>query len=160
MKSITVEDQGVVEISDEQHQNLFVLAVFMEQGGATQYGVEFRMSVFTADGSGVEEERCNTAGCAAGHATWIVPKFYGESYPTYITRTFGGEWGEADAIYDWVFSDDWYGVDDTLEGVAFRIRYMLKHGVPDLAGDKDIVPEDTISEPYDVYIDLKNNWGY
>ena len=70
---------------------------------------------------------CGTVACAVGHGPEAgVQKRDCESWNQYSDRVFAPQfesWG-------WCFSDHWSVADNTPQGAAARIRYMLEHGVP------------------------------
>jgi hypothetical protein len=71
---------------------------------------------------------CGTVACAIGHgpAAGITP-LPGENWDLYTDRVF-----ELEAYqWSWCFSSSWHQVDNTPQGAAKRIRYMLDHGVPE-----------------------------
>jgi hypothetical protein len=93
-----------------------------------------------------DEERlsheCNTVGCAIGHCTAldspvnlpIIPKEAWSQDPHSINFT---AWSEKffDIPTDgdrwaWCFSCNWSIVDNTPEGAALRIEWLLKNGLP------------------------------
>lgn len=78
---------------------------------------------------------CGTAACACGHATYLVePKHSDEGFRQYATRVFGVEnrhfSGPNRGSFDWCFSGDWDARDNTPQGAADRIEWMLENGVP------------------------------
>jgi len=78
--------------------------------------------------------KCNSAGCAVGHCTVLDPN------PDGIPRFGDGEinfvkWSEIftslnDYQWNWCFSWDWRLRDNTPEGAALRIEWLLKKGLP------------------------------
>lgn len=72
---------------------------------------------------------CGTVACAAGHApsAGIVPSSPGMSWEGYIDEYFE----LSDDEYYWCFGCEWSDVDNTHQGAAKRIRWMLANGVPD-----------------------------
>lgn len=68
---------------------------------------------------------CGSVGCAVGHGPYagILP-LAGELWHQYSDRAFG-----ADTV-EWCFSSTWRRYDNTPEGAAHRILYLLKHGKP------------------------------
>ena len=74
---------------------------------------------------------CGAVGCALGHAPEVggvfTPKSQ-EKWGDYCERVFGinlnsNEW-------DWMFAGIWDAVDNTPQGAAQRIRWLVKHGLP------------------------------
>jgi hypothetical protein len=69
---------------------------------------------------------CGTAACALGHgpAAGIPAELepgYGIDWDQYAEENFT----EDGNVHDWLFSSFWDGVDDTHQGAAARIRYIL-----------------------------------
>lgn len=72
---------------------------------------------------------CNSVGCALGWSPDIVtPALKGESYYGYGLRVFG--MSQFNAEWHWCFHASWERADNTPEGAAKRILYMLDNGVP------------------------------
>lgn len=75
---------------------------------------------------------CNTAACAVGYATHIrgLEAYEDEdTWNAYMFRIFGIR--ESSAPYDWRFHADWRYDDNTAKGASKRIKYFLKHGIPE-----------------------------
>lgn len=73
---------------------------------------------------------CGTAGCAIGHAPLIKGLEAGNEYwSEYTSRVFGVDEFK-DARWRWAFHPDWSAVDNTPQGAALRILYMLDFDVP------------------------------
>jgi hypothetical protein len=76
---------------------------------------------------------CDSVGCVLGHCTVLDPsplprKGFGSSIDFHawsdgFTGLIGNEWG-------WCFSGGWIGTDNTPEGAALRIEWLLKNGLP------------------------------
>lgn len=72
---------------------------------------------------------CGTVHCAAGFGVAIgFPKLTDESWAFYVRKVFGIIVGSSG--YDWCFNSRWAHVDNTPQGAAKRIYWMLKHGIP------------------------------
>jgi hypothetical protein len=120
------------EIDDFRRGNLLKLAEYLEHLPPER---EFDMSTF-ADRydlipftlSVAHRLECGTIGCAVGHGpcAGIDPE-PGEEWTCYSDRVFvehgSDEW-------DWLFDMEWADVDNTPQGAAARIRYLLEHGLP------------------------------
>lgn len=69
---------------------------------------------------------CGAVGCAVGHGPYVAPdmiKKENENWNEYCTRIFditsdSDEW-------NWCFGSDWSEFDNTPEGAAKRIKYIL-----------------------------------
>lgn len=74
---------------------------------------------------------CGTAACACGHATYLVaPKRKGEDFESYSERLFGLNPELTNRGWDWCFSCQWTEVDNTAQGAADRIDWLLDKGLP------------------------------
>lgn len=78
-----------------------------------------------------EATECGTVGCAAGHGPYAgIIKYSSESWNDYVERVFGvGSWDTE--YWAWLFSAGWVYTDNTPEGAAKRILYLIRHGLPD-----------------------------
>ena len=80
---------------------------------------------------------CETVACALGHAPYVhglgtVDDDHNNSilnWEKYSKRVFGLDYTDEEWL--WCFSCSWESYDNTPKGAAKRIRYMLKHGVPE-----------------------------
>lgn len=110
-------------------ENLEKLAAYLATG-ATR--MQFDMSVYcVSDDDDVLpiKHNCGTIGCAAGHGPSAGLKGKrGEDWGEYCERVFGISQNE-DA-WKWCFDCRWELADNTPEGAAARIRWMLEKGVP------------------------------
>lgn len=86
---------------------------------------------------------CGTVACAAGHgpvAGILDPG--AQDWNDYVERNFleTDEFNslEFSPVYRWCFSCGWTHIDNTPEGAAKRIRYMLDKGIPSGFGDPDV----------------------
>ena len=104
-------------------KNLRILADYLE---SKKLKAAFSMETYSADGESYKPN-CGAVGCAIGHGPYAgIPKRVSESWDAYDTRVFGLQ-GEA---LRWCFSSRWAEIDNTPEGAAKRIRYLLEHGAP------------------------------
>lgn len=109
-------------ISQYGENNLRKLAVYLL---SNKLVCGFDMRYFCSQG----ETDCDTAACAAGHGPYAgMYKNMVESWTGYVERVFNMH-GESDA-YLWCFASGWVDTDNTPQGAAKRILYMLEHGVP------------------------------
>jgi hypothetical protein len=84
---------------------------------------------------------CGTIACAVGHGpgAGIMPTLADETWPNYAERVFGAFSDPAEDIlvHAWCFDGIWSEHDNTPEGAAKRIIYMLDHGgVPSVGNEK------------------------
>lgn len=86
----------------------------------------------------VNEHKCGAVGCAIGHgpAAGIAP-LKGEEWVAYAIRAFGvqgdARHGARGPLWEFLFSSDWSGADNSASGAGKRILYALDHGVPSVA---------------------------
>ena len=77
---------------------------------------------------------CGTMGCAIGHGPESgIPKFPGETWAEYCVRAFGVTRGHS---WDWCFDGEWRYHDNTPQGAAVRILYLVEHGAPPADWDR------------------------
>lgn len=117
-------------MNDEQRRNLEKLAAYLERYAAeTGHSVRFEMGQFCDVNHYYDSIQCGTIGCAVGHGPEAgVEKWMDEWWYEYVERAFTG--GDDD-VYCWLFDDGWKYNDNTPLGAAKRIRWYLRHGVPD-----------------------------
>lgn len=123
-----------IGITKTQEANLRKGAAYLLSG---DIAMRFNMAVYCTKPDLKDDEflkpaqhTCGTVGCAAGHfpAAGIKP-FNAEFWNEYITRTTGFnpfcyEW-------EWCFGPDWRDVDNTPEGAAKRILWLLDKDLPE-----------------------------
>lgn len=76
---------------------------------------------------------CGTVGCAAGHGPYAgIPKLPTEDWQDYTRRVFieSRSSNENNKAWDFCFSGSWARYDNTPEGAANRIKYLIVNGVP------------------------------
>lgn len=126
-----------VELTAEQIANLRTLAYWHLSGAVYASPMGFDMGGFCGPPNSVDEiapqksaSACGTIGCLVGHGPMagIKPRV-GENWFDYSERCFipdslrGDEWL-------WCFAPEWESVDNTPEGGAKRILWMLNFGLP------------------------------
>lgn len=124
-----------MKIKAQHERNLRYLAAFL--AALPDDYDSFHMNYFCArpaDHDGVapfqakkEIERCGTVACAVGHLPLLGyrPSVH-EDYTDLSMRLTGLEYGEYDVdVWEWCFSGDWSGIDNTPLGAAKRIIFML-----------------------------------
>lgn len=76
---------------------------------------------------------CDSVGCVLGHCTVLetgeLPRYLNRSidfiaWEESFTGTTQEEW-------EWCFSDNWSETDNTPEGAALRIEWLIKNGLPE-----------------------------
>ena len=103
--------------------NLEILADYLE---SENLKAGFSMEKYSEAGAEYKPV-CGSVGCAIGHGPHAgIPKNASESWDAYETRVFGLELD----VWRWCFSSRWTQIDDTPQGAAKRIRYLLEHGAP------------------------------
>ena len=124
-----------VELTDTQRANLARLADYLETVPQSAFDME----------SFEEETDCGTVACAVGHGPAAgFPKPVLEAWTSYSSREFAPD----SPAWDWCFFGRWSETDNTPQGAAARIRYMLEHGVPEnyeeqMCGDEPLSYEVT-----------------
>lgn len=123
-------------------ENLLKLAKFLDELPEDYKHFDMGEWVAAETGSLVPSEMktgdikgCGYAACAIGHAPQalgLTPEetWKHDSWDDFIYHYFDIDFGEE----QWMFGVDWQDVDNTPKGVAKRIRYFLKHGVPESFG--------------------------
>lgn len=123
-------------------ENLTKLAVYLE-GLPSDYD-HFGMASFVESNHGFEKlqnyalnnggvHTCGTAACAAGHgpaAGILVPKKYVTAYSVNWVLYSREKFDLDSAEWEWLFDGGWTDYDDTHQGAAARIRYLLEHKKP------------------------------
>lgn len=75
---------------------------------------------------------CGTAACAVGHGPSLgIQLLLRESWSEYAGRAFGADINGWPDAFDWMFSAGWYWRYPTARDAADRIRYALRHGIPE-----------------------------
>ncbi|MDH7796400.1 MULTISPECIES: hypothetical protein [unclassified Beijerinckia] len=112
-------------------ENLKKLADYLATGTTA---CRFDMGSFCRDEYGDDlaplVHECGTVACAAGHgpAAGIEPIKKDESWTTYVRRHFGLSLFSDEGM--WLFSGSWERSDNTPEGAARRIYWLLDEGLP------------------------------
>lgn len=105
--------------------------------------------------------QCNTAGCGLGWAPFVVPPkpehFTGDGsqddpicvlYEKYLDGEFG--FSRFSKTFDFLFGSDWADLDNTRQGVAFRIHdFITDQTFFNLSKDENL---------YDFYADYKQKY--
>lgn len=128
-------------------ENLLKLATYLLSG---KLEADFDMGSFT-DGSDWRFNRrldCGTVGCAIGHGPYAgLPKQDDEGWIAYSNRVFGfisepylygpNTYHTQGNYWHWCFSSLWDDIDNTPEGAAKRILYLLHNShlqvMPDIS---------------------------
>jgi hypothetical protein len=92
----------------------------------------FDMKLYRGDFSKPSDTHyCGTVGCALGYFPMFVPAKKGEIWDDYTDRVTGMGWDGQKNAWMWCFSTYWAGIDNTPQGAARRILYVLNNGLPD-----------------------------
>ena len=97
---------------------------------------QFNMKTYRS--GSLESKECDSIGCVIGHCI-ILDSRPIDDFPKLIDNYIGySKWSEKftklsrySPEWSWCFSSDWEGVDNTPEGAAKRIRYLVNHGLPE-----------------------------
>jgi hypothetical protein len=103
-------------------QELFSMRYYRSENGST------------CDREGQKNTECNSVGCVIGHSLTLAPNLVTRDKARVIRfaewsqkftgiRAFGNEW-------DWLFSCTWSKADNSPEGAALRIEWLLNFGCP------------------------------
>lgn len=118
-----------ISLAPEFEQALRRLCGYLLGG---QLQAAFDMSLFNDEQDLEPEERtrCGSVGCAIGHGPEAgLEKHLGEDWLEYSERVFGLTPGEP--AWHWCFDCEWSQSDNTPQGAAKRILWLLEHGLPD-----------------------------
>lgn len=103
--------------------NLRILADYLE---SEELKAAFSMETYSEAGAEYKPV-CGSVGCAIGHGPYAgIPKAAEEAWAEYTERVFDLDMNEL----RWCFSGLWAKYDNTPQGAAKRIRYLLEHGAP------------------------------
>lgn len=121
---------NVIGLSHEHEGNLRKLAAYLLAG---ELKAEFNMRDFTDPEKRnlqlLEATECGSVGCAVGHGPFAgIPKTKQETWTQYSLRVFGLL---DDNYWEWCFSDGWALNDNTAQGAAKRILFLLEKGLPE-----------------------------
>lgn len=123
----------VIPLSEHANrENLLKLANFLLEFSENPLpNVTFNMNKFSSFSGYGEETVCGTIGCAAGFGPYAgIPKNSNEDWYDYTTRVFLSSDSGWNA-WDWCFNADWARKDNTPQGAAKRILWMLNNnGIP------------------------------
>jgi hypothetical protein len=105
---------------------------------------KFDMSVFR-DGNDAFSSECKTVGCAVGHCTILDDRplpitLNGEiNYLNWSMEFTGLDTGPGcgNPEWQWCFSPYWVITDNTPEGAARRIEWLLANGLPDNSSEQE-----------------------
>lgn len=126
---------NVIGLSAYHEENLRKLAAYLLSGNLK---AEFDMSIYSSnDKPGEHETDCGSVGCAKGHGPHAgIPKLENERWSQYALRAFGLD--IKTSLWDWVFHMRWAEVDQSPEGAAKRIIYLLEYGLPHNSHDQRV----------------------
>lgn len=124
------------DITPQQRANLQRLAAYLSTG---QTAMRFDMKAYCRSRNDYDVrpekvDECGTAGCAAGHGPAAgIPVFEDETWFQYSRRCFIDAKTNTpeDTAWLWCFAGTWTKTDNTPQGAAARINWMLTHGVPE-----------------------------
>lgn len=105
----------------------------------------------------IEEVTCGTVCCALGKSVVVFPEQTAKFSQRHTFRVLRDQWyylgehlyGEIEfEHWEWLFSNQWYKVDNTPLGVAIRIRFFIKYGVPTWFRWEDLGGEQSLTKKY------------
>lgn len=137
-------------VSAQTRAELVKLSTYLREVDSRPSNLKFDMETFYSP----TPHECGSSACAIGHYAIMIgwqPMYGGIAPPEgQVVETCSiGEsnvlgWqvfsrqvlglsnrGSTEEDWDWLFSGEWGGVDNTALGAAARIDYYLEHGVPD-----------------------------
>jgi hypothetical protein len=98
---------------------------------------KFDMDIWRGTDKNKPQHECKSIGCVIGHCTILDPNIkkavkkysLGLSFDYYdwATDFFTLEYDQ----WEWCFSYVWKNSDNTPEGAALRIEWLINHGLPD-----------------------------
>lgn len=127
----------MLNLSAEHIGNLRKMAAYLRSG---KLKADFDMTDVAEDYCLLDS--CGSVGCVIGHGTFVLgARFHWESWSVYQERVFGVPCFSS--ANDWLFSASWKRSDNTPEGAAARIDWLLANGVPtdfmeQMYGDKPL----------------------
>lgn len=135
--------QDGLRITPEQRANLEKLATHLEALPADyshfDMGSYFKKPTdqWGSDPKDAAAHTCGSVACAIGHGPFAgIPIARDEySWTNYAERVFG--FSDANnGAGEYLFSNEWEHVDNTVAGAAARIRFVLENGCPDYWRDE------------------------
>jgi len=122
---------NVIGLSDKHEANLRKLAAYLLVAGNLK--AKFTMGTFSdMKEPDTEATDCGAVGCAVGHGPYAgIEKLPGEDWSFYSDRVFGLDDIEFEAEWEWCFCSRWSERDDTPQGAAKRILWLLDKGLPE-----------------------------
>ena len=137
-----------MNLSAEHIANLRKHAAYLRGGNLP---VAFDMTWFSEENSDGHRENfalpngtCGSVGCVVGHATIsISPANENEEWWEYSFRVFGIHHVKNSHEWQWLFGPEWSDTDNSPEGAADRIEWLLDKELPgdwedQMFGDKPL----------------------
>lgn len=93
---------------------------------------KFDMGTYRQDGTITHE--CNSVGCAVGHCSVLdTSEHFHSIVKGYFTWNLWATdfFGLTDNEWTWCFTGCWDRTDNTPEGAALRMEWLINHGLPD-----------------------------
>lgn len=127
-----------LDITDEQRTNLEKLSEHLLQPGIKD---TFDMTTYVkGGGTPCNHDHAGVAD-AIGHGPRAgIEPLFGEEWMQYVERCFTGidpDW----CMFNFLFGQEWAEFDNTPEGAAARIYYVLDNGCPWLGSEFLFLPE-------------------
>lgn len=116
-------------LSEKHRANLLKLAEYLEK-----LPVDYRnfdMMLYSSRARfAAPQTSCGSVGCAIGHGPDAnIPALKNEDWTKYSSRAFIPS--TQYSMWRWCFSPEWAFVDNTPQGAAKRIRWLLAKGLPE-----------------------------
>jgi len=100
---------------------------------------KFDMFDYRIDAESKKEHLCNSVGCVIGHCTALdneidLPRLSDglidfDTWSEFFTGLYIGN-EEGFGMWYWCFASTWSKTDNTPEGAALRIEWLIKKGLP------------------------------
>lgn len=150
-------DYGIHTVGGQDRKaNLIKLSAYLR--GVVE---DFDMRYFNQYERDACKHACGTSACAVGHGPSAGLKpLLGERWISYSKRVFiefNDDTKLAELAWEWCFSDEWSGVDNTALGASRRIDYLLEHGLDDVISVTDRGWDYVIGEYVDSLLDGKTD---
>jgi hypothetical protein len=119
---MTLASHTIPQLTDKQRANLAKLAAYLRGPLKARFDMSFLYW---------GHDECGSVGCAVGHGPLAgIERREREQWVKYACRAFRAD-GADFMVWHWCFDGFWWTFDNTPDGAADRIDYMLANGIPD-----------------------------